>query len=97
MWLTGTRPRTGLNGELIIFIPIPEIQVLGQDKFSLHIVLHLRRWYEWEQEKAGLERVKHWASSLKSRLNDSDVIIHGHADEVGSIFDMRNIVRQILV
>ena len=40
------------------------------------------RWYEWEQEKAGLERVKHWASSLRSRLNDSDVIIHGHTDEV---------------
>ena len=27
--------------------------------------------------------MKHWASSLNSRLDDADVIIHGHTDEVG--------------
>ena len=46
-------------------------------------MLFAGRWYEREQENAGLERVKNWASSLNSRLSDTDVIIHGHTDEVG--------------
>ena len=48
----------------------------------------LCRWFEEQQTKAGVQRVKDWAAAKRSRLDDSDIFISGNADEVLNIYKL---------
>ena len=50
------------------------------------VCFSLFRWFEEQQTKAGVQRVKDWAAAKISRLDDSDIFISGNADEVLNIY-----------